>query len=113
MDWFWTWGGVSFGYRNGTSLVTFAGQEIGQFFGDEVYGRDGRYLGEVRDSRRLIRDLAKRGQTRRPFHPAPLKPLVNRQDLFALPMVQGYQDFPTPDRLTQTAVAAADSRDAA
>lgn len=54
MEWFWTWGGECFGYRNGDSLFTYFGREAGRFDGEEIYGRDGRYLGEIRNNNRLI-----------------------------------------------------------
>ena len=47
MDWFWNWGGECFGYRNGESLFTYFGKEAGRFDGEEIYGSNGRYPGEV------------------------------------------------------------------
>jgi hypothetical protein len=42
MDWFWNWGGECFGYRDGESLFTYFGKEIGRFDGEEVYGSNDR-----------------------------------------------------------------------
>lgn len=38
MQWLWTWGGESFGYRDGDNLWTHTGQHVGRFHGDEVFG---------------------------------------------------------------------------
>ena len=46
-EWYWTWSGECFGYREGDRLFAYHGLQVGQFDGDEVYGADGRYLGEV------------------------------------------------------------------
>ena len=54
MDWMWTWGGESFGYRDGDDLWTHDGKHVGRFFGAEVYARDGTYLGELKNTNRLI-----------------------------------------------------------
>jgi hypothetical protein len=47
MDWFWNWGGECFGYRVDDRLFAYHGVQAGRFDGDEVYGADGRYLGET------------------------------------------------------------------
>lgn len=47
MDWLWTWGGKCFGYRSGDDLRTYDGCHVGRFHGDDVFGPDGRYLGEA------------------------------------------------------------------
>lgn len=31
MDWLWNWGGECFGYREGDSLFTYFGHEVGRF----------------------------------------------------------------------------------
>jgi hypothetical protein len=36
MDWFWNWGGECFGYREGDSLFTYFGKEVGRFDGEEI-----------------------------------------------------------------------------
>jgi hypothetical protein len=53
MGWFWNWGGECFGYRDGESLFTYFGKEAGRFDGEEIYGSNGRYLGEVMSDNRL------------------------------------------------------------
>jgi hypothetical protein len=45
IDWFWTCAGECFGYREDNALFTYDGRQVGRFAeGDEIYGRDGRYL---------------------------------------------------------------------
>lgn len=60
MDWFWTWGGECFGYRSDDKLFTYHGRQAGRFYGDEVYGSDGRYLGEIKNENRLITNSGKK-----------------------------------------------------
>ena len=42
MDWFWNWGGECFGYREGDSLFTYYGREVGRFDGEGIFGSNGR-----------------------------------------------------------------------
>jgi hypothetical protein len=51
----WTWGGEYFGYTSEDSLFAYTGVEVGRIRDGEVYGADGRYLGEVRNNNRLER----------------------------------------------------------
>jgi hypothetical protein len=57
MDWLWNWGGEYFGYREGDSLFTYFGHEVGRFDGEEIFGSNGGYLGEVMSDNRLITDI--------------------------------------------------------
>lgn len=71
-----TWTGVSYGYRIGNDLFSEAGEQVGEFFGDEVHGPTGMYLGELRDGR-LVVDEAKTGRVPlffHGFHPKPSRP---------------------------------------
>jgi hypothetical protein len=54
MDWLWNWGGECFGYREGDSLFTYFGKEIRRFDGEEIFGSNGRYLGEVMSDNRCV-----------------------------------------------------------
>src|SRR5678815_1960503 len=68
----WTWGGVCFGYRRGDSLFTYGGKEAGRFYGVEIFGADGQYLGELRsasDGERLITNLYKKSRFMGSFTP--------------------------------------------
>src|SRR5216684_1608204 len=71
-DWLWTWNGICFGYRLGDSLFTHDGVEVGRFTGPEIYGVDGRYLGEIgkaNDGDRLVTNLYKKARTVPAFAP--------------------------------------------
>jgi hypothetical protein len=69
MDWLWNWGGECFGYREGDSLFTYFGKEIGRFDGEEIFGNNGRYLGEVMSDNRLITSRSKKSWVRGSFGP--------------------------------------------
>ena len=102
MHWLWTWGGLSFGYRDGDNLWTYDGEHVGRFEGDVVYDRAGRYLGEVRRGNRLIVDRARKTMTSgsMPFEPAPPRASQARHvNSRPIAMLLGYEDFPTRERL--------------
>jgi hypothetical protein len=67
MDWFWNWGGECFGYREGDSVFTYFGKEAGRFDGEEIFGSNGRYLGEVISDNRLITSRSKKSWVRGSF----------------------------------------------
>jgi hypothetical protein len=69
MSWFWTWGGISFGFRDGDRLFTYGGIQAGRFEGAEIYAWNGRYLGEIREGGRLITSVRKVTQSRAGFVP--------------------------------------------
>src|SRR5207247_11359425 len=98
MQWLWTWGGISFGYRDGDNLWTHDGHHVGRFHGDEIYGSDGRYLGEVRSRDRLITNRAKQSYRKSGFIP-----FVDRVGhvpyvgYVGYVMYLGYEDFPAPE----------------
>jgi hypothetical protein len=100
MDWLWTWGGTSFGYRDGDNLWTHDGRHVGKFHGDEIYGQDGRYLGEIRKGNRLITRSSKKSRKRSGFTPyANRVGYVDRVGFVGLVMIVGYEDFPSPREL--------------
>ena len=50
MDWFWNWGGECFGYREGDSLFTYYGLEVGRFDGEkslELKGKARKHRAEL------------------------------------------------------------------
>ena len=92
----YTWGGLYFGKREGDSLVTFTGVEAGRFHGDEVYGPDGAYLGELR-SGKLITDRSKSTRRKEPFTPRPNRVgHVGYVGHVGTVMLAGFEDFPSP-----------------
>jgi hypothetical protein len=100
MQWFWTWEGKSFGYREGDNLWTHDGRHVGRFHGEEVYGADGSYLGEIRNKNRLITNLSKQHRRRSSFLPLSSRiGYVPYVDYVGYVMYLGYRDFPPPAEL--------------
>ncbi len=97
MDWLWTWGGECFGFRDRDDLYTYHGLQVGRFYGEEVYGSDGRYLGEIRSERRLIVRTSKRGRMRSTFSPRRRGGYARYANYAGYAMYAGYEDFPSPD----------------
>jgi hypothetical protein len=60
MEWLFKWGGECFGYRDNDNLRTHDGRHVGKFHGDEIYGPDGQYLGEITSEPRLISNKSKK-----------------------------------------------------
>jgi hypothetical protein len=88
MDSLWTWGGEYFGYRVGDQLFTYHGIQAGRFDGDEVYGSDGCYLGEIKSDSRLISPHSKKGWRHSGF--APVRSGASGRYC-------SYADFPSPE----------------
>lgn len=96
MTHYWTWRGTYFGYRRDNYIFTYKGNCIGRLSGDEIYGRDGRYIGEVRNNNRLIRNKSK---LRRRGPPAPNVrggSYARYANYAGFAMYAGYEDFPKP-----------------
>ncbi|WP_061151998.1 hypothetical protein [Caballeronia arvi] len=100
MNWLWTWSGNSFGYRVDDQLRTHDGRHVGRFVGEEIYGADGLYLGELASEDRLITRQRKLGRFRLPFRPR-MKQVerVQRTARAARLIRPGCQDFPAPSYL--------------
>jgi hypothetical protein len=96
MEWFWTWGGECFGYRRDDKLFTHNGVQAGRFYEDEIYGADGRYLGEIRNRNRLITNSSKRHRTKSTFSPSVSGSYVPYVGYVGYVMYVGYEDFPSP-----------------
>lgn len=100
MQWLWTWSGRSFGYRAGNNLWTHDGRNEGRFNNDLIYGRDGKYLGEIRGSNRLITHKSKKTRRKSSFSPlAKRVGHVQRVNYVGNVMLAGYEDFPRPEEL--------------
>lgn len=93
---FWNWNGQYVGYRLSDFLYSNDGRQIGQFAeGDEVYGYNGSYIGEVRNGNRLIANSSKKRWTRSTFVPQLIKNnFPGRPDVSPKDMLTGYEDFP-------------------
>ena len=97
MDWLWTWGGISFGYRRDDRLFTHNGLQVGKFHGDEIYGSDGRYLGEIRNGNRLITHTGKKSRRKSGFGPVQGGNYMRKANYVGYVMYIGHEDFPSPD----------------
>lgn len=94
---FWNWRGRYVGYRISDGLFYLDGWQVGYFAeGDEVYGCNGDYMGEIRGGNRLITNVSKKAWTRRSLLPRFLKSPPSYRDVNAKEMLAGYEDFPLP-----------------
>ena len=93
MTWFWT----CFGYRRGDSLFTYFGREAGRFHGDDIYGSDGRYLGEVKNSNRLITSISKGSVVKGSFTPRKSGSYARHANYAGYAMYAGFEDFSDPE----------------
>jgi len=92
---FWSWTGRYVGQRVSDDLFASSGRQIGYFAeGDEVYGCNGDYLGEVRSGNRLITNLSKNKWTRQAFAPRVSRKNPGQSDASAKELLAGYIDFP-------------------
>jgi hypothetical protein len=98
---FWNWSGHYVGYRLSDGLFSYDGRQVGYFAeGDEIYGCNGDYMGEVRSGNRLITNLSKKAWTRRNLIPRFMKSSPGHRDMDSKPMLAGHEDFPIPaDRI--------------
>jgi hypothetical protein len=108
VEWFWTWDGKSVGYRYRRCLFRYDGLQIGLFDGDEIYGADSAYLGEVINGDRLIRKLSKTAQHRSAYAPEHGAGFTRYADHAAHLMLAGYEDFPDPASFREEAGARPD-----
>jgi hypothetical protein len=91
----YTWSGVHFGYRMKDSLFTHHGAQVGNFVGEEVYGPDGVYLGEIKNGR-LVTHQAKKSKRWNTFIPQHGKGQREQNRQSEEPMYMGYEEFPHP-----------------
>lgn len=96
-DWLWTWGGECFGYRQGDRLFAYHGLQVGVFHGDEVYGADGIYLGELMNKNRLITNLSKKHGRKSGFSPTRYGGYARFANYAGYAMYGGHEDFPGPN----------------
>jgi hypothetical protein len=95
MDWLWNC--ECFGYREGDNLFTYFGHEVGRFDGEEIFGSNGRYLGEVMSDNRLITSRSKKSWVRGSFGPRRSGSYARYANYAGYAMYAGYEDFPGPD----------------
>ena len=100
--WVWTWAGVSFGYLEGDALYTWDGRHVGFLVdGTLIFSvADGRYLGELADTDRLITRVSRlrrqRGSRMQRMNRTARMRRMNRMGRM---MRMGCRDFPTPEEL--------------
>jgi hypothetical protein len=95
-NWFWTWRGVSFGYRKEDQLFTYRGVQAGRFYDDDVYGADGRYLGEIKSGNRLITDRSKKNRRKGAFGRVHGGSYARYANYVGYAMYADTKSFPTP-----------------
>lgn len=98
MQWYWTWGGEFFGYRIENQLFAYHGKQVGIFYGDEIYGADGKYLGELMSEDRLITNCAKNSWRQAGFTPFQAASCARYMNYVGYVMYVGHEDFPSPDQ---------------
>lgn len=96
VDWFWMWGRECFGYRVDDQLFAHHGVEVGRFDGDEVYGANGCYLGDIKSDKRLITHRGKKKWRRSPFAASRRGSYARYCNYVGYVMYAGYEDFPPP-----------------
>lgn len=93
-----TWGGRFFGWIDDDGLFARDGRHVGQIYRGIVYAENGHYVGELRDDR-LITDVLRKDTHRwYGFFANPELTKGSEDEMVgapALPMPQGYEDFPS------------------
>src|SRR5439155_20554697 len=101
----WCWGYKFFGDRVGEDHDRHNGKQGGRFHNNEVYGPDGRYLGEVKIDDRLITCVGKKSWRRGSFTPDASR--VGRAACAGYDgyvIYAGYDDFSVPQNSEITVV---------
>jgi hypothetical protein len=85
------------GIGKGTACSLYFGKEVGRFDGEEIYGSNGRYLGEVMSDNEPFQKELGEGE------------FWAKKERFICPLCElrwlrddaGYEDFPAPDTFRQ------------
>lgn len=101
MQWYWTWSGKSFGYRNYDDLYTHDGKHVGKFYDNDIYDSNGSYLGEVKNKMWLIVNKGKKFCKKSPFVPCHTGGYVRYVNYVGNVMYVGYEDFPAPESFSR------------
>lgn len=91
---FWTWSGRYIGVQQGDYLVTCSGRVLGKFYGKEIYGQNGHYIGEVGRNERVFKNTSKKSQ-RRPIFSYGVRGTINSGygDCAPYPLTAGQEEF--------------------
>ena len=92
---FWTWGGKYIGYKtNDDILYSYKGDPIGKFYGEELFDFDGTYIGEVKNTNRIIVRTSKKNYRRSAIcKPCSRCATSSYCDYVGYVMYVGYEDF--------------------
>ena len=102
MQWLWTWSGKSFGYIVDGCLRTHFGKHVGNLQGQEIYDKNGKYLGEIMSEKFLITNQSKKSWTGYSFTPhSDTTGYTPYSDYTGYTMYSGYEDFPHPTSFTR------------
>ncbi|CZW71775.1 4-fold beta flower protein [Enterobacter hormaechei] len=93
----WTWGGTFFGYIANGKLYTHRGKHVGKIVGEEIFDRNGNYLGEMRNGKRLITNKSKTNKRSSSFSPVNAGSCAKYVNYVGYVMYVGYKDFPSPE----------------
>jgi hypothetical protein len=93
----WIWSGSYFGYREDDLLWAYHGRLVGKFHGDDVYGADGSYLGEIRNADRLITKTSKKNKRAGAFGVRQRGSRGIRGTRGSRGPIGGYEDFPSAE----------------
>lgn len=96
IDWFWTSDGKALVYREADGLFSCDGRHIGHFRGDEIYGPQGNYLGEIGRTGRLVTRRNKLRWRRSGFFPSRNRRLDPPADVISEDIDGGFRDFKIP-----------------
>ena len=77
--------------------VYLFGREAGRFDGEEIYGSNGRYLGEVMSDNRLTSSRSKKCRVRGSFAPRTGGSYARYANYVGYVMYAVYEDFPSPE----------------
>jgi hypothetical protein len=91
------WGWECFGYRVDDKLFAYHRVQVGRFDEDEVYGSDGRYLGEIMSKNRLITHRGNKNYRHSGFAPVRHGSYARYANYAGYAMYAGFEDFPSPD----------------
>lgn len=100
MEWLWTWGGKCFGYKDDNgNLWTYSGYHVGRFEGDFIYGRDGKYLGELIEGRLISNNCRKNLRSSSFSAYGKVCGYAKFANYVGYVMYSGCQDFPSVEEL--------------
>jgi hypothetical protein len=89
------WSGKFFGWIDNGGLFSRDGRHVGQIYRGIVYAENGHYLGELRNGRLITNVLRKDTHRWYGFFANPERVTGSvLQDIAALPLPDGFEDFP-------------------